>query len=32
MGVRLDHPLRGRVALPLLVALIAFPFAMHAID
>ncbi len=32
MDVRLDHPLRGRVALPLLVALIAFPFAMQAID
>jgi branched-chain amino acid transport system permease protein len=32
MGVRLDHPVRAAIALPLLAALVAFPFAMQAID
>jgi len=32
MGIRLDHPLRATVSLPLLAVLIAFPLAMQAID
>ncbi|MCC7549109.1 MAG: branched-chain amino acid ABC transporter permease [Burkholderiales bacterium] len=32
MGVQLDHPLHAAVALPLLAALIVFPFVVLAID
>jgi len=32
MGIRLEHPLRAVVALPVLAALIAFPQIMQAID
>jgi len=32
MGTRLEHPLRAGAALPLLAALMAFPFVMQAVD